>query len=192
MLRGHSSGGAGNFPVSYNWKLGRADIPSNPFRRAESLIGLGVEQVIVGRAAFRQQRPNLSFLKRLAARVGKKHILIALDTAKGRIVIHGWQKSLSLAPAEVMSALEPYCADFLCTDVEREGTMRGVNYAWFRELRRSTQLRIVAAGGISTTREISALQKSAWTPPSAWPSTKTACAEPRLFAGSRHAFRLAH
>jgi phosphoribosylformimino-5-aminoimidazole carboxamide ribonucleotide (ProFAR) isomerase len=37
--------------------------------------------------------------------------------------------------------------------------MRGVNLAWFRELRRSTRLPIVAAGGISTTREIAALQK---------------------------------
>ena len=128
-------------------------------RRAEGLIGLGVEQIIIGSAAFRQQRPNVSFLKHLAARVGKKHVLIALDTAKGRIVIHGWRKSLSLAPAEVMSALEPYCSGFLCTDVDREGTMRGVNLAWFRQLRRSTSLPIVAAGGISTTREIRALQK---------------------------------
>jgi phosphoribosylformimino-5-aminoimidazole carboxamide ribotide isomerase len=127
--------------------------------RAEALISLGVEQIIVGSAAFREQRPNVSFLKRLAARVGKKHVLIALDTAKGRIVIHGWRKSLSLAPSGVMPALEPYCAGFLCTDVDREGTMRGVNLSWFRELRRSTHFPIVAAGGISTTREIAALQK---------------------------------
>ena len=128
-------------------------------RRAEALISLGVEQIIIGSAAFRQQRPNVAFLKRLAARVGKKHILVALDTAKGRIVIHGWRRPLSLAPAEVISALEPYCAGFLCTDVDHEGTMRGVNLSWFRELRRSTRLPIVAAGGISTAREIAALQK---------------------------------
>jgi phosphoribosylformimino-5-aminoimidazole carboxamide ribotide isomerase len=128
-------------------------------RRAEALLGLGVEQIIIGSAAFREERPNLSFLKRLADSVGKKHILIALDTAKGRIVIQGWHKALSRAPAEVMSALDPYCAGFLCTDVDREGTMRGVNLAWFRQLRRSTRLPIVAAGGISTTRELRALQK---------------------------------
>jgi len=128
-------------------------------RRAEALISLGVEQIIIGSAAFRQQHLNLSFLKGLADRVGRKHVLIALDTAKGRIVIHGWRKSLSLAPAEVMSVLEPYCAGFLCTDVDREGTMRGVNLALFRELRRSTSLPIVAAGGISTTRQITALQE---------------------------------
>jgi len=36
-----------------------------------------------------------------------------------------------------------------------------VNLAWFRELRHSTRLPIVAAGGISTSHQIAALQKIA-------------------------------
>ena len=103
--------------------------------------------------------PILRFLKWLAATVGQKHVLVALDTLKGQIVIHGWRKTLSLAPAEVMAQLEPYCAGFLCTDVDREGTMRGANLRWFRELRAATKLPIVAAGGISTKRELRALEK---------------------------------
>jgi phosphoribosylformimino-5-aminoimidazole carboxamide ribotide isomerase len=128
-------------------------------RRAESLKKLGVHQVIIGSAAFRQGRPNLAFLKKLAGRVGKKHILIALDTAKGRVVTHGWRKSLTVEPASVFDAISPYCAGFLCTDVDREGTMSGVNLQWFRGLRSATNLPIVAAGGISTTREIHALER---------------------------------
>jgi phosphoribosylformimino-5-aminoimidazole carboxamide ribotide isomerase len=129
-------------------------------RRAKSLIGSGADQVIVGSAAFRRGAPNLPFLRRLAAAVGKKHVLIALDTAKGNIVIHGWRTALSVKPSEVMSALEPYCGGFLCTDVDREGTMRGANLAWFRALRAATTLPIVAAGGISTTREVSTLERA--------------------------------
>jgi phosphoribosylformimino-5-aminoimidazole carboxamide ribotide isomerase len=129
--------------------------------RAENLRKLGVKQVIVGSAAFRQGRANLPFLKKLAARIGKKHIMIALDTAKGRIVTHGWHTALSIEPADVFAALTPYCVGFLCTDVDREGTMRGVNLNWFRSLRAATKLPIVAAGGISTTREIRALEKIA-------------------------------
>jgi phosphoribosylformimino-5-aminoimidazole carboxamide ribotide isomerase len=128
-------------------------------RRAESLKKLGVHQVIIGSAAFRQGRPNLAFLKKLAGRVGKKHILIALDTAKGRVVTHGWRKSLTVEPASVFDAISPYCAGFLCTDVDREGTMSGVNLQWFCGLRSATSLPIVAAGGISTTREIRALER---------------------------------
>jgi len=128
-------------------------------RRAESQRILGVEQIIIGSAAFRQGRPNLTFLKKLAARIGRKHILIALDTAKGRVVTHGWRTALSVEPANVFAAMEPYCGGFLCTDVDREGTMRGVNLKWFCSLRAATKLPIVAAGGISTAGEIRALEK---------------------------------
>jgi phosphoribosylformimino-5-aminoimidazole carboxamide ribotide isomerase len=128
-------------------------------RRAENLRKLGVQQVIIGSAAFRKGRLNPHFLRKLASRVGKKHILIALDTAKGRVVTHGWRTTLAVEPAGVFEALAPYCGGFLCTDVDREGTMAGVNLKWFRSLRAATKLPIVAAGGISTTGEIRALEK---------------------------------
>ena len=128
-------------------------------RRAEQLVSAGVEQIIVGSATFRGGRVNRLFLRKLAKRIGEKRVLIALDSANGKIVIHGWRTPLALGPAEVMKELEPYCGGFLCTDVDREGTMGGVNLPWFRKLRAATKLPIVAAGGISTTQEIRALEK---------------------------------
>lgn len=128
-------------------------------RRAESLADLSVEQIIVGSAAFRSARPNLAFLETLASRVGRKRLVVALDTSKGRVVVHGWRTPLPVSPAEAMSALAPFCSGFLCTDVDREGTMRGANLPWFRALRRATKLPIIAAGGISAMREIRALER---------------------------------
>jgi phosphoribosylformimino-5-aminoimidazole carboxamide ribotide isomerase len=128
-------------------------------KRAENLVKLGARQIIVGSAAFRGDRPNLRFLQRLTNSIGKKHIIVALDTAKGRVVIHGWRTPLSIEAKQVFSALEPYCAGFLCTDVDREGTMRGANLEWFVSLSGATRLPIIAAGGISTSREIRILQK---------------------------------
>ena len=128
-------------------------------RRAEALLQCGAEQVIVGSAAFREGRVNSRFLKSLTKRVGRKHILVALDTVRGKIVTHGWKTRLALRPIEVMQELEAYCAGFLCTDVDREGTMRGGNLKWFRELREATSLKIIAAGGIATQRELRELEK---------------------------------
>jgi phosphoribosylformimino-5-aminoimidazole carboxamide ribotide isomerase len=128
-------------------------------RAAEQIIRLGVAQIIIGSAAFRNGRPNLEFLKKLNSRVKKKQVLIALDTAKGKLVVHGWRTSLRISPRDVMAALEPYCGGFLCTDVDREGTMSGVNLEWFRDLRAATKLPIIAAGGISSRREIRALER---------------------------------
>ena len=128
-------------------------------RRAAQLTQLGVAQVIVGSATFKNGKPNLRFLRRLRAKLGRRRILLALDTAKGKIVVHGWRTSLRVSPGEVMSLLAPYCGGFFCTDVDREGTMSGANLSWFRELRAATRLPIVAAGGISSRREIRALEK---------------------------------
>jgi phosphoribosylformimino-5-aminoimidazole carboxamide ribonucleotide (ProFAR) isomerase len=58
-----------------------------------------------------------------------------------------------------MAQLQPFCAAFLCTDVDREGTMSGANLEWFRKLRDATSHPIIAAGGITTRREIESLEK---------------------------------
>jgi phosphoribosylformimino-5-aminoimidazole carboxamide ribotide isomerase len=127
--------------------------------RAEEIAGWGASQVIVGSAAFRRGKVDAGFLRRLAKKLRLQQIIIALDTAKGKIAIHGWRKRLALQAEQVMSQLEPFCAGFLCTDVDREGTMTGANLEWFRSLRNATSHPIIAAGGIKTRREIDALER---------------------------------
>ena len=127
--------------------------------RAQEVAGWGASQIIIGSAAFHNGRINVRFLRQLARKLSPKQITIALDTAQEKITIHGWRKRLAIQAENVMSQLEPFCAGFLCTDVDREGTMSGVNLAWFRKLRGATTHPIIAAGGIKTRREIDALSK---------------------------------
>ncbi len=127
--------------------------------RAQEVAGWGANQIIVGSAVFQRGRMNAIFLEQLAKNVSREKIIIALDTARGRITIHGWRKRITLQAEKVMTQLEPFCAGFLCTDVDREGTMSGVNLEWFRTLRDATPHPIIAAGGIKTRREIVALEK---------------------------------
>lgn len=127
--------------------------------RAKQLIQCGASQVIVGSAAFAKGKLNLKFLRALNRAVPRKRIVIALDTYRGKITTHGWRKSVALHPSKAMPELEPFCAAFLCTDVDREGTLGGANLAYFRGLRSATSHSIIAAGGITTRREIAALAK---------------------------------
>jgi phosphoribosylformimino-5-aminoimidazole carboxamide ribotide isomerase len=127
--------------------------------RAVQIASCGAEQIIVGSAAFRNGTVNTKFLGRLAKKVRRNQIIIALDTAHGQITTHGWRERIALQAEEVMTQLEPFCAGFLCTDVDREGTMTGANLEWFGKLRTATSHPIIAAGGIKTRREISALEK---------------------------------
>lgn len=127
--------------------------------QARRIAAWGAEKVIVGSAAFRNGRVNHAFLRRLKAACGRKRIVLALDTERGRILVHGWRERLRLEPRDVLAGLEPYASEFLCTYVDTEGTMRGTNLAWFRSLRRATRLPITAAGGIRSQREVRALQR---------------------------------
>jgi len=128
-------------------------------KAAAQILRWGAEKIIVGSAAFKDGKANVDFLCKLRERVGKRRVIVALDTEKGRILVRGWQERLKLHPADVMAELEPYCSAFLATYVDNEGTMKGTNLAWFRKLRGMTKLPITAAGGIRSMREVKALEK---------------------------------
>jgi phosphoribosylformimino-5-aminoimidazole carboxamide ribotide isomerase len=128
-------------------------------QRAQGITKWGASQVIMGSAAFKDGKINAMFLRKLVQKIGRSAIVVALDTSKGHVVIKGWREKLRLRPEEVMEQLEPFCAAFLCTDVDREGTMSGANREWFAKLRRTTSHPIIAAGGIKAMREIIALQR---------------------------------
>ena len=127
--------------------------------RAKTIAEWGTSQIIVGSAVFRDGKVNWRFLRHLARAINRQRIVIALDTWKGRITVQGWSRQIDLQAAEVMAQLEPFCAGFLCTDVDREGSLSGANMRWFQKLRDATQHLIIAAGGIRTKREIAALDK---------------------------------
>jgi phosphoribosylformimino-5-aminoimidazole carboxamide ribotide isomerase len=126
---------------------------------AAKILSWGAEKIIVGSAAFENGKVAHRFLHALAARVGRKRVIVALDTEGGRIVVHGWRERLKLSPADVIPELESYCSEFLSTFVDNEGTMKGTDLAWFRALRRLTRLPVTAAGGIRSMREVRALEK---------------------------------
>jgi phosphoribosylformimino-5-aminoimidazole carboxamide ribonucleotide (ProFAR) isomerase len=127
--------------------------------QAARIAAWGAEKVIIGGAAFKDGRVNESFLRRLVLKVGRRRIIVALDTEGGKILVRGWQDKLRLRPDEVIPELEKYASGFLCTYVDAEGTMRGTNLAWFRALRHATRRPITAAGGIRSHQEIRALAR---------------------------------
>jgi phosphoribosylformimino-5-aminoimidazole carboxamide ribonucleotide (ProFAR) isomerase len=53
--------------------------------------------------------------------------------------------------------LEPFCAEFLYTHVDKEGLMQGTDVDAILAVRRATSRRLTAAGGITTWGEIDRL-----------------------------------
>ena len=121
--------------------------------RALDLLDNGVYRVIVGTAAFTPDGINRPFLKALPP----ERLVIALDSKGGRIVTRGWREATQFSAEEILTELEPYCAGFLCTYVDKEGMLQGTDLDWFRRLRAATKHELTAAGGITTLEEVRAL-----------------------------------
>ncbi len=122
--------------------------------RAERLMDQGASKVIVGTAAFRSDRVNADFLGALAGAIGRDRVIVALDSQSGRIVVKGWREATTLAAEDVLRQCEPYCAGFLCTYVDKEGTLQGTDLGWFERLRAATTHELTAAGGIASLDEV--------------------------------------
>lgn len=125
--------------------------------RAQEILASGARQVIVGSSLFKDGRPDVDFARSLADKVGAEQVIAAVDSRGGQVVIHGWRTPLPITAVDAVSALEPYCGEFLYTHVDAEGLMKGTNLEAIFEVRRATSRRITAAGGITTQGEIDQL-----------------------------------
>ena len=125
--------------------------------RAQEILAAGAQQIIAGSALFKEGRPDREFAKQLADGVGSDHVIAAVDSRGGKVVIHGWKTVLPLTAIEAVQALEPFCEEFLYTYVDAEGLMQGTSLEAILEVRRATRRRVTAAGGITTQQEIDTL-----------------------------------
>jgi phosphoribosyl-AMP cyclohydrolase / phosphoribosyl-ATP pyrophosphohydrolase len=109
----------------------------------------GAKKIIVGTSATKE------FLKNLP----KERVIVALDTKQGKIAIEGWTKLVDSNLAQKIKELEPYCSQFLVTNINVEGLCEGTNLEFFKSLQNLTKNKIMVAGGISTYQEIKAIDK---------------------------------
>lgn len=125
--------------------------------RARQVVEAGAKRVILSSALFREGHPDLAFAAKVCDAIGREQVIAAVDSKGGRLVINGWRKSLALTPVEAVKILEPYCDEFLYTNVDNEGLMKGIDMAAVEQVRSATTRHLSAAGGITTRKEVDAL-----------------------------------
>ena len=125
--------------------------------RAIEVLQAGAHAVIVSSSLFKDGAVDLAFAEALAAAVGPERVIGAVDSKGGRVAIHGWKTILPITAVEAVKALEPFCGEFLYTHVDKEGLMQGTDMDAILAVRRATERRLTAAGGITTWEEIDQL-----------------------------------
>jgi phosphoribosylformimino-5-aminoimidazole carboxamide ribotide isomerase len=127
--------------------------------RARQVMDAGARQIILSSALFKDGHPDLAFAAKVCDAVGREHVVASVDSKGGHLVINGWRKALTLTPVDAVKVLEPYCEEFLYTNVDNEGLMQGVDMDAVRTVKAATTRRLSAAGGITTRKEVDALEE---------------------------------
>ncbi|MHB1698921.1 MAG: 1-(5-phosphoribosyl)-5-[(5-phosphoribosylamino)methylideneamino]imidazole-4-carboxamide isomerase [Acidobacteriaceae bacterium] len=127
--------------------------------QARALLDAGAQRVIFGSSLFGtgDELINTKFAAELNAALGEDKLVFSVDTKAGKVAVKGWKDSVDLTPEEAVTWLEPYCAAFLYTHVDTEGTMRGFPMNVAAGLRATTARQLIVAGGIKSQAEVDAL-----------------------------------
>jgi len=128
-----------------------------------ALLDAGAARVVVGSMAIKQPEEVMRWF----ALFGAEKIVLALDVRVGddgapRVAVAGWQEASAVTIEEVLKQFAP-CGvrHVLCTDIARDGMMRGANVALYRSLTQAfPQVAFQASGGIGALDDIAALRDS--------------------------------
>ena len=127
---------------------------------AREAIAAGAAKIIVGTAAIGPEGIRTDFLKDLAAAIDRSRIIVALDTWDGVLLSRGWTERTGIRLEDALAVCESYCGEFLCTFVEKEGTMEGLPVDRAVALAGITRNPITAAGGVGSLEDIERLARA--------------------------------
>ncbi|MBO4982821.1 MAG: 1-(5-phosphoribosyl)-5-[(5-phosphoribosylamino)methylideneamino]imidazole-4-carboxamide isomerase [Clostridia bacterium] len=118
-------------------------------------LNSGVDRVILGTSAVTDE----SFLKEAVSKYGEK-IAVGADVKDGYIAIKGWVEKSQYSLEEFLSKMEAIgVKTIICTDISKDGAMKGTNLELYKSLNAKYNLDIIASGGVSTIDDIRALRQ---------------------------------
>lgn len=121
----------------------------------EKYLNAGVSRVILGTAAVNDE----CFLKEAISKYQEK-IAVGADIKDGYIAIKGWIEKSQYSLDEFLSKMQKLgVKTVICTDISKDGAMKGTNLALYKELSEKYSLNIIASGGVSTIEDIKALRE---------------------------------
>lgn len=118
----------------------------------ERLLQAGVERVVLGSKIL-----DPAFLKRVCEGHGSQ-LALSLDFRGEEIQVEGWMRPGGKKVEEVFEELRPYRIQrLIVTDIERDGTLTGINLEKINHLLEKSPFPIILSGGVASLEDIRAL-----------------------------------
>lgn len=121
----------------------------------EQAVSLGVARVVIGTLAV--ESPDM--LAKIVRQFGGEHVAVGIDARNGQVVTRGWEteeqmSALTLARRVAATGVER----IIYTDVQRDGTLIGVNIDQTRLIAEASGLKITASGGVASLEDLERLR----------------------------------
>ena len=121
----------------------------------EKYLSAGVGRVILGTAAV----TNPEFLKEADTKYGDK-IAVGADVKDGFIAIKGWLEKSQITLEDFLCDMQNIGVKYIiCTDISKDGAMRGTNLELYKKLSQKYSMNITASGGVSTLDDVKKLRE---------------------------------
>jgi phosphoribosylformimino-5-aminoimidazole carboxamide ribotide isomerase len=121
---------------------------------AEEALGLGVERIVLGTAAYKDKDLFLSICKKFSGK-----IVAGIDARDGKVAIKGWKEGTSMDALELAKRCEENGASrIIYTDISRDGTREGINAEETLRLARAVKIPVIASGGVASLDDIRRLK----------------------------------
>lgn len=121
----------------------------------EKYLNCGINRVILGTAAVE----NEEFLKSAVQKYGDK-IAVGADIKDGFVAVKGWTEKSEYSCFDFCEKMQKTgVKTLICTDISKDGAMKGTNRELYKELSQKFDMDIIASGGISDIGDIKALRQ---------------------------------
>lgn len=119
-------------------------------------LDAGASRVIIGTAAIE----DADFLKRAVSNFNSR-IAVGADVKNGFIAVKGWLSESSETLWDFAQKMQNIgVKTLICTDISRDGEMRGSNNELYKKLKSNFDMEIIASGGVSSIKDTIALRDS--------------------------------
>jgi len=113
-------------------------------------IDIGIDQVILGTVAYK----NPDLVDEACKRYENK-IIVSIDSKDGYISIEGWTEPTQMAAIDLAKNFENMGVNsIIYTDIKRDGMESGPNLDAIKKFAGALNMKVIAAGGISTLKDI--------------------------------------
>ncbi len=121
----------------------------------DKYLSAGLDRVILGTAAVTEE----GFVEKAVARYGDK-IAVGIDIKDGMVAIKGWTEKSDVTAFDFCKKMQDIgVKTLICTDISKDGAMKGTNHELYCELMKQFDMDIIASGGVSSIEDVKRLAK---------------------------------